>query len=94
MTVCDTKKQTSTFAAKKTTRARARPKSRIRNQFGNLAMRYYPGRAYKTALKAFRQEIHDTRGLLQALRDAGYKENQRRLSPRQMQIIEDYLGEP
>lgn len=94
MTVCDTKKQPSTFAAKKATRARARPKSRIRNQFGNLAMRYYPGRAYKTAIRAFRQEIADTRGLLQALRDAGYKENQRRLSPRQMQIIEDYLGEP
>lgn len=79
---------------KKEIKVRKKPKSRNRNQFGNLAMRYYPRRAYKTALKAFRQEIHDTRGLLQALQDAGYRENQRRLSPRQMQIIEDFLGEP
>jgi hypothetical protein len=57
-------------------------------------MRYYPGRAYKTAIRAFRQEIAETRGLLQALTDTGYKPNQRRLSPRQMQIIEDFLGEP
>lgn len=75
-------------------KVRKRPKSRIRNQFGNLAMRYYPGRAYKTAIRAFRQEIAETRGLMQALTDTGYKPHQRRLSPRQMQIIEDFLGEP
>lgn len=71
-----------------------RPKSRLRNQFGNLAMRYYPGRKYKSALSAFRQEIRDTRGLLAALQNVGYRENQRRLSPRQMQVIEEFLGEP
>jgi hypothetical protein len=75
-------------------KVRKRPKSRNRNQFGNLAMRYYPGRAYKTAIRAFRKEIAETRGLLQALMDTGYKPHQRRFSPRQMQIIEDFLGEP
>ena len=75
-------------------KVRKRPKSRIRNQFGNLAMRYYPGRAYKTAIRAFRKEIAETRGLLEALTDTGYKPHQRRLSPRQVQIIEDFLGEP
>lgn len=73
---------------------RSHPKSRLRNQFGNTAMRYYPGRSYKSALLAFRQEIRDTRGLLAALKDVGYRETQRKLSPRQMQVIEDYLGEP
>ena len=73
---------------------KARPLSRNRLQFGNLAMRYYKGKNYKTALKSFRQEIRDTRGLFQALLDAGYRGNERILTPRQVQLIEDYLGEP
>ena len=43
---------------------------------------------------ALLRKIAETRGLLQALTDTGYKPHQRRLSPRQMQIIEDFLGEP
>lgn len=73
---------------------KARPLSRSKLQFGNVAMRYYKGKNYKTALKAFRQEIRDTRGLLQALQDVGYKDNQRMLNKRQLEVIEEYLGEP
>ena len=73
---------------------RKRPLSRLKTQFGNIAMRYYPGRGYKTALRLFRQEIELTRGLLQALTDLGYRGNERILTPRQVQVIEDFLGEP
>lgn len=73
---------------------KARPLSRSKLQFGNLAMRYYKGKNYKTALRAFRQELRQTRGLLDALKAVGYRENQRVLTPRQVQVIEEYLGEP
>ena len=73
---------------------RKRPLSRNRLQFGNIAMRYYKGKNYKTALKSFRQELRLSRGLYQALLNVGYKDNQRILNKRQLDIIEDYLGEP
>ena len=72
---------------------RKRPLSRSKLQFGNLAMRYYKGKNYKTALKSFRQELRQTRGLYQALLDVGYKDNQRLLNKRQLEVIEEYLGE-
>lgn len=72
---------------------RKRPLSRSRLQFGNVAMRYYKGKNYKTALKSFRQEIRQTRGLYDALLDLGYKDNQRLLNKRQLEVIEEYLGE-
>ena len=62
--------------------------------FGRLAMLYYPDRGYKRAVHLFRQEIRETRGLFQALTDLGYKGNERILTPRQVQVIENYLGEP
>ena len=71
-----------------------RLKSRKKNQFGRLAMQYYPGRGYKAAVRAFRKEIELTRGLMSALTDTGYTSTQRLLSPRQISIIEDHLGEP
>ena len=71
-----------------------RLKSRKKNQFGRLAMQYYPGRGYKAAVRAFREELRLTRGLMDALTATGYKDTQRLLSPRQIRIIEDYLGEP
>lgn len=73
---------------------KARPLSRNRLQFGNLAMRYYKGKNYKTALKSFRQEIRETRGLYQALTNLGYRGNERILNKRQLEVIEDFLGEP
>mgnify|MGYP003474939291 CR=1 FL=1 len=75
-------------------KARKRLLSRSKYQFGNLAMRYYPDRGYKRAVHLFRQEIQLTRGLLEALQTIGYSEQQRILTPRQVQVIEEYLGEP
>ena len=45
--------------------------------------------------KAQQQAYRDgkTRGLLQALQDVGYKGNERILTPRQVQVIEEFLGE-
>ncbi len=66
---------------------------RHRGHFGRLAMLYYPHLSYKRAVHLFRQEIRETRGLLDALKRVGYRENQRVLTPRQVQVIEDFLGE-
>ena len=63
-------------------------------QFGKLAMQYYPDHGYKSAVHLFREEITLTRGLLAALKAVGYKENKRKLSPRQVQVIERFIGEP
>lgn len=63
-------------------------------QFGKLAMLYYPDHSYKSAVRLFREEIRLTRGLLAALKAVGYKENKRKLTPRQVQVIEKFIGEP
>ena len=65
-----------------------------RHQFGRLALLYYPHLSYKRAVHLFRQELRLTRGLLDALKAVGYRENQRVLTPRQVQVIEEFLGEP
>lgn len=67
---------------------------RHRGHFGLLAMLYYPHLSYKRAVHLFRQELRLTRGLLDALKRVGYRENQRLLTPRQVSVIEDFLGEP
>ena len=84
----------TTIKIKSQRKSPQRLKSRKKNQFGRLAMQYYPGRGYKAALRAFRKEIELTRGLMSALSDTGYNSKQRLLSPRQISIIEDFLGEP
>ena len=63
-------------------------------QFGKLAMLYYPEHSYKSAVHLFREELRITRGLYPALKAVGYKENKRKLTPRQVQVIERFLGEP
>ena len=70
-----------------------RPPRRRQCHFGRLALLYYPDRGYKRAVHLFRQEIRETRGLYQALLDLGYRGNERILTPRQVQVIEEYLGE-
>ena len=93
-TSLNTMKSTQSKSTQSPHSKKARPLSRNRLQFGNIAMRYYKGKNYKTALKSFRQEIRDTRGLFQALQDVGYRDNQRILNKRQLGVIEEYLGEP
>lgn len=87
-------KMNATTTAKPKSKSQHRLKIRKKNQFGRLAMQYYPGRGYKAAVRAFRKEIELTRGLMAALSDTGYTSTQRLLSPRQVSIIEDHLGEP
>ena len=70
-----------------------RPPMRRQCHFGRLALLYYPDHGYKRAVHLFRQELRETRGLLQALQDVGYRGNERILSPRQVQVIEEFLGE-
>lgn len=56
-------------------------------------MAYYPELGYKAALRMFRKEIEQSAKLYEELKALGYKGNERILSPRQLRVIEDYLGE-
>jgi hypothetical protein len=69
-------------------------RGRVRGSFGSLAMRYYPDLSYKSALRQLRNEIRVTRGLLQALKECGYKERNRIITRNQMKVIEEFLGKP
>lgn len=60
----------------------------------DLAMAYIPHCSKKTASKRLANEINLTPGLLDALRPTGYRPPQKRLSPRQLQILFSFLGEP
>ena len=75
------------------TKTLTKPNPSRPTQFGRLAMRYYPDRGYKRAVSLFREEIRITGGLHQALEELGYHDNQRMLTPRQVRVIEEYLGE-
>ena len=60
----------------------------------DLAMAYFPDCSKKTASRLFAREINLTPGLLDALLTTGYRPAQKRLSPRQLQILFSFLGEP
>lgn len=61
--------------------------------FGLLAQRYYPDKHYRTATRHFRRELEDTKGLLRALKKAGYTPTSRLLTRTQVRIIEKFIGE-
>lgn len=60
----------------------------------DLAMAYFDGCCKKTASRLLAREINLTPGLLDALKATGYRPAQKRLSPRQLQILFSFLGEP
>ena len=60
----------------------------------DLAMTYFDGCSKKTASRLLAREINLTPGLLDALRPTRYRPAQKRLSPRQLQILFSFLGEP
>ena len=62
-------------------------------KFGALAMRYYPDKKYRTATRLFRHELEVTKGLLRALKKAGYTPTSRLLTRTQVRIIEQFIGE-
>ena len=62
--------------------------------FGKLAELYYPDRDYNSALRMFRKELRETRGLWPALQAEGYREKQKVLTRSQVKVITQFLGEP
>ena len=62
--------------------------------FGDLAQMYYPDHGYDSALRLFHREMHDTRGMWQAMQGVGYKEKTRVLTRAQVKVIVKFLGEP
>ena len=62
--------------------------------FGELAQMYYPDHNYDSALRHFREEMHLTRGMWQAMLGVGYKENTKQLTRSQVKVIVQFLGEP
>ena len=63
-------------------------------RFGDLARMYYPDHNYDSALLLFREEMHKTRGMWQAMQAEGYKENTKVLTRSQVRTIVRFLGEP
>ena len=62
-------------------------------QFWKAAMRYYPDFSRYTAVRRFRDEIHNTPELLEELKRLGYDERRRYFPPGQMAVIIKYLGD-
>ena len=62
--------------------------------FGELAQMYYPDHNYDSALRLFRREMHETRGMWQAMQAVGYKEKTKVLTRAQVKVIVKFLGEP
>ena len=60
----------------------------------DLAMAYFDGCSKKTASRLLAREINLTPGLLDALQATGYSRPRKLLSPKQLQIIFSFLGEP
>ncbi|MBP9991344.1 MAG: DUF4248 domain-containing protein [Bacteroidales bacterium] len=60
----------------------------------DLAMAYFSDCSKSTASKLLAREIHSNNSLLAALQSAGYRPTQKRLSPKQVQILYDFLGKP
>ena len=62
--------------------------------FGHLAQLYYPDREVRTALRLFRKEMHNTRGMWEAMAATGYKDYTKVLTRNQVKVIVEFLGEP
>ena len=62
--------------------------------FGELAQMYYPDRSPQSALRLFREELMQTRGLEEALEAVGYKPYCKVLTRGQVKTIVQFLGEP
>ena len=62
--------------------------------FGALAQMYYPDRGERSAIRLFREEMHLTRGLWEAMTAVGYKPYTKVLTRGQVKTIVQFLGEP
>ena len=61
---------------------------------GDLAQLYSPNVCRKSALRLLNQYIHRAKGLLPALEATGYSHSARHFTPRQLELVLEYLGEP
>ena len=57
-------------------------------------MAYFPDRSKESAGKLLAREIHTNEPLMSALQATGYSRPRKILSPKQLQIIYSFLGEP
>ena len=62
--------------------------------FGELAQMYYPDHPYDSALRLFREEMHLTRGMWDAMVAEGYKEKKKMLTRAQVKVIVKFLDPP
>ena len=60
----------------------------------DLAMAYFPDNSKETASKRFAREIHTNEPLMAELSRTAYSPKRKLLSPKQLQIIFSFLGEP
>lgn len=58
----------------------------------DLAQVYFDGCSKKTASCLLAREIHSKADLMAELESTGYRRSQKRLTPKQVSIIEKYLG--
>lgn len=59
-----------------------------------LAMAYRPDISLKSALQSLYRQLNETPGLMQALKDVGYKKNQKLFTPLQIEVIYEKIGAP
>ena len=59
-----------------------------------LALAYAPDLSEASARKRLREWLHFSPELMERLQAAGYRERQRVLTPKQVKIIMEHLGEP
>ena len=62
--------------------------------FGELAQMYYPDHPYDSALRLFRREMHETRGMWPAMQAVGYKDYTKVLTRAQVKVIVKFLDPP
>ena len=58
----------------------------------DLAKIYFADHDKEVARRLLAREIHGNAALMAELEDTGYRRSQKRLSPKQVGIIEKYLG--
>ena len=61
---------------------------------GELARLYLPDMSEHSATNRLSQWIHGHRQLMEKLSETGYYKHQRLLTPRQVSLIVQFLGEP
>jgi hypothetical protein len=62
--------------------------------YGELAQLYFPSISKQSATVQFRRWIVVNEKLKEALNDSGFKKFQKLLTPKQVEIITKFLGEP